>query len=63
MIGVRPATTGQIAPWSISQYFNKITDQAGRDRYMQAAGMVEQADPLKAEWGRHPGRRHGKLGM
>ncbi len=40
---------GNLAPWSISHYFNMIRDQASRDRYRQATGLTEQVEPLDAE--------------
>ncbi len=50
MIQVRPAKDGQLAPWSISRYFNRVRDQISRSSYRQVAGLVEQAEPLEAEW-------------
>ncbi len=49
---------GNFLPWSISCYFNRSIDQAGRDRYRQAAKLAEQAEPLEVKIGRWPGRRH-----
>ncbi len=51
VIMVRPATDGQLEPWSISHYLNRIKNQASRDSYKQATGLIELAEPLETEMG------------